>query len=171
MTVVAACPHCAAPSEEPLVCERCGWRWYRNPLPAAGVLIERPGSEGEAILLVRRAVEPGLGDWDLPAGFLEPNESMEEGARREAHEEAGIDVELIRLIGVYASRPANAVSAVYLARPRDPDQPVTLDHESSAFAWVTRAELARWLPRIAFSSMRTAIEDWASGRSGVPRDW
>jgi ADP-ribose pyrophosphatase YjhB (NUDIX family) len=156
--------------EEPLVCERCGWRWYPNPLPAAGVLLERAPA-GDAILLLRRAVEPGLGDWDLPAGFLEPHESTEQAARREAREEAGIDVTLIRLVGVYASPPANAVAAVYLARAIDPAQPVALDHESSAFAWVTRAELPGWLPRIAFTSMRTAVEDWAADRSGVPRDW
>jgi len=169
MTSVPACPHCASPTESPLVCARCTWRWYRNPLPAAGVLLERATPDGElAILLLRRAVEPGLGDWDLPAGYLDPDESMEEAALREAREEAGLEVDLLELVGVYTSSPANAVAAVYRAVPRDPEQPVTLDGESSAFAWVTRSEIAGWLPRMAFVSMRTAVEDWAAGRTGVP---
>jgi ADP-ribose pyrophosphatase YjhB (NUDIX family) len=169
---VPLCPHCSTPAEQPLECARCGWRWYANPLPAAGVLIEREVPGGEpAILLLRRAVEPGFGDWDLPAGYLDPNESVEEAALREAREESGLEVELVRLIGVYTSRPANAISAVYLARQRNPADAVALDDESSAFAWVARDELPGWLPRMAFASMRAAVEDWAEGRTGVPRDW
>jgi ADP-ribose pyrophosphatase YjhB (NUDIX family) len=172
MASVPLCPHCSAPAEQPLECARCGWRWYANPLPAAGVLIERETADGEpAVLLLRRAVEPGAGDWDLPAGYLDPGESMEEAAVREAREESGLGVELVRLVGVYTSRSGNAVSAVYLARQLDPAEAVALDHESSAFAWVTRDELHGWLPRMAFPSMRAAVEDWANGRIGVPREW
>jgi 8-oxo-dGTP pyrophosphatase MutT (NUDIX family) len=169
-TPVPLCPHCAAATERPLVCDRCGWRWYANPLPAAAVLVERPAPGGGAsILLLRRAVEPGYGDWDLPAGYLEAHESAEQGALREAREEAGLDVELLTIVGVYTSHPANAVSTVYLARPLDLDAPVVMDHESSAFAWVERAEVDGWLPRMAFRSMAQAVEDWAAGRRGIPR--
>jgi ADP-ribose pyrophosphatase YjhB (NUDIX family) len=169
-TSVPVCPHCAASAERPLVCERCGWRWYANPLPAAAVIVERPGPGGSAsILLLRRAVDPGNGDWDLPAGYLEPGESAEEGALREAREEAGLEVELVELVGVYTSRPANAVSTVYLASALDPAAPVVMDHESSAFAWVERSELDGWLPRMAFRSMSLAVQDWAAGRRGAPR--
>ena len=104
---VPACPHCARPDEQPLVCDRCGWRWYANPKPAAAVLLERQadGAMEPSVLLLRRAVEPGLGAWDLPAGYLDPGESFEIAARRETREEAGIDVELIALAGVYHSAP------------------------------------------------------------------
>ena len=169
-TAVPVCPHCSAPAERPLVCDRCGWRWHANPYPAAGVLIERaaPGGETE-ILLLRRAVEPGFGAWDLPAGFLEPNESSEDGARREGREESGLEIELVQLIGVYSSPEGNAVAAVYRARPVDPAAAVRPDHESSDHAWVARADVAAWLPRMAFRSMAAALDDWASGRVGRPR--
>lgn len=161
---VAACPHCATVEERPLVCERCGWRWYANPLPAAAVLLERGSAEDEpSILLLRRAVDPGRGAWDLPAGFLDAGESFEEAARREAQEESGIEVELIALLGVYHSPAANAVSAVYRARAVNPGAAVRLDFESSDHAWVPRSEVSGWLPRIAFSSMAAAIADWAIG--------
>jgi ADP-ribose pyrophosphatase YjhB (NUDIX family) len=169
---VAACPHCASPIEQPVTCLRCGWRWYANPKPAAGTLVERIGPHGEAeVLLLCRAVEPGLGGWDLPAGYLDPGESAEQGALRETREEAGLQVELLRLVGVYSSPLANAVSSIYLARALDPHRAVQTDPESSDHAWVARSGVGEWLPRMAFASMAAALRDWADGAYGVPRDW
>lgn len=158
---VPVCPHCVGADEQPIVCDRCGWRWYANPRPAAAVLLERTDEDGTSLLLLRRAVEPGLGDWDLPAGYLDPGESFEQAARREAREESGIDVELIELAGVYHSPPANAVTAVFRARPADSSAEVALDFESSEHAWVPMADVGDWVPRIAFGSMASAVADWA----------
>jgi ADP-ribose pyrophosphatase len=151
------------------VCDRCGWRWFANPKPAAAVLLERRGHGSEVeLLLLRRAVEPGRGAWDLPAGYLDPGESFEVAARREAAEEAGVEVELVELTGVYHSAPANAVSAVFRARQVDPEAVVQLDFESSEHAWVPLAEVGAWLPRIAFTAMAEAVADWA--REGPSAD-
>jgi 8-oxo-dGTP pyrophosphatase MutT (NUDIX family) len=162
---VAACPHCARPDEQPLVCARCAWRWYANPKPAAGVILERD----ESVLLLRRAVDPGRGAWDLPAGYLDPGESPEEAARRETLEESGLEVELVRLIGVYTSRPGNAVACIYLAHQVDPSAVVRLDPESTEFAWVRSVQIPDWLPRLAFGSMAAALSDWQAGRAGEPQ--
>ncbi len=157
-------------SERPLVCDRCGWRWHANPLPAAGVLVERhEGGNGEpSVLLLRRAVEPGLGAWDLPAGYLDPGESFEQGARREAHEEAGFEVVLTAISGIYHSPWGNAVTVVYRGRPREVSSEVRMDFESSDHAWVSRTDVADWLPRMAFPAMAAALGDWAAGRVGGP---
>jgi 8-oxo-dGTP pyrophosphatase MutT (NUDIX family) len=166
---VPVCPHCAQPAEQPLVCDRCGWRWYANPKPAAAVLLERPSTTGEpSVLLLLRAVDPGRGEWDLPAGYLDPGESFDQAARREAREETGLEVELLSLAGVYHSPAANAVTVVYRARPVDAAAEVVLDAESSSHAWVARSDVSDWLPRIAFGSMASALADWAAGRIGGP---
>jgi 8-oxo-dGTP diphosphatase len=166
---VTHCPHCAYPTEIAILCDRCGWRWVANPYPAAGTLVERIDENGEAsVLLLKRAVEPGLGAWDLPAGYLEPHESMEQAALRETHEESGLPVELMRLIGVYASPAGNAVSAIFLARPMQPSATVKLDAESSDHAWVRKTDVPAWLPRMAFPSMAQALADWAADRYGIP---
>ena len=158
---VPVCPHCVQADEQPIVCERCSWRWYANPRPAAAVLVERRSDGGQVeILLLRRAVEPGSGAWDLPAGYLDPHESFEQAAVRETREESGLSVELAGLTGVYHSPAANAVTAVFRARPLEPVS-VRLDFESSEHAWVARPDVAAWLPRIAFPSMAQAIADWA----------
>ncbi len=110
-----------------------------------------------------------MGAWDLPAGYLDPGESPEEAARRETREESGLEVELVRLVGVYTSRPGNAVACIYLARQVDPSAAVRLDAESSEYAWVESARLLDWLPRLAFGSMAAALSDWRANRSGEPQ--
>ena len=130
------------------------------------MLLERDGTSGEVeLLLLRRAVEPGRGAWDLPAGYLDPGESFEMAARREAREESGIEVDLIGLAGVYHSAPANAVTAVFRARATHGRADVHLDFESSDHAWVPSSAVRGWLPRMAFGSMSSAVADWLAGRA------
>ncbi len=74
------------------VCPECGEIHYRNPKVVVGTLIEDSGR----ILLCRRAIEPALGLWTPPAGFLEMGESMSAGAARETLEEACAEVSIVR---------------------------------------------------------------------------
>ena len=134
------------------------------------MLLERDGDGPDpSILLLRRAVEPGLGAWDLPAGYLDPGESFEAAARRETLEEAGIEVELLALAGAYHSPAGNAVTVVYRAHATEPAASVRTDFESSEHAWIRRSAIGEWVPRMAFPSMAAAIADWAAGRLGGPR--
>jgi 8-oxo-dGTP diphosphatase len=84
---------------ERAVCPSCSFIHYRNPAPAAGVLLVEDGR----VLLVRRKFEPRRGLWSIPAGFLEFDEDITECAIREMKEETNLDVELDGLFNVYSA--------------------------------------------------------------------
>src|SRR5690606_24637393 len=75
---------------ERLTCPDCGFIAYENPKIVVGSVVSAEGR----ILLCRRAIEPRRGFWTLPAGFMEMGETVEEGARREAWEEAQVRIAL-----------------------------------------------------------------------------
>lgn len=66
------------------VCQSCGKIHYINPKIVVGCIAEWE----DRILLCKRAIEPRLGRWTIPAGFLESGETVAAGACREAYEEA-----------------------------------------------------------------------------------
>ena len=84
-----------------LVCRKCGWIYYGNPLPVvACVTIDNEGK----ILIVKRNLSPGINKWALPGGFIESNETPEIACLRELEEETGLRGEIKRLIGVYIQK-------------------------------------------------------------------
>ena len=80
-------------------CRNCGAVFYENPVPATALIIPAI-DDRERILLVRRAVEPCRGKYSLPGGFIEIDETPEEGAIREMQEETGFDGKVKKLLGV-----------------------------------------------------------------------
>jgi ADP-ribose pyrophosphatase YjhB (NUDIX family) len=116
------------------------------------------------ILLCRRAIEPRKGLWTLPAGFLEEHESPEDGARREAREEAGADITIDALLAVYSVLHISQVQLMYrahLAAPEFAAGPESL--EVALFAW----DEIPW-NELAFPSVRWALDHFqeSKGRSG-----
>jgi ADP-ribose pyrophosphatase YjhB (NUDIX family) len=99
------------------VCDTCQAVHYQNPKIVVGCIPEWNGQ----ILLCRRAIEPRLGLWTFPAGFMEQGETLEEAALRETKEEAEADVTLIGLYGVFSLPHVSQVYVVYRALMRAPD--------------------------------------------------
>ncbi len=93
------------------VCDRCGFVDYRNPKIVVGSV----ALWKDKILLCRRAIEPRRGYWTLPAGYLELGETAEEGARREAWEEAPAQLVLDRLLAVYSVPRISQVQLMFRA--------------------------------------------------------
>jgi len=101
----------AGDTREREVCAECGFIRYENPKVVAGSLV----LEGPRILLCRRAIEPRIGFWTLPAGYMELGETAEDAARREAREEAEADIAIDRLFAVYSIPRIAQVQVMYLA--------------------------------------------------------
>ena len=93
------------------VCEGCGAVHYQNPKLVVGCVPEHEGR----ILLCRRAIEPRLGYWTIPAGFMENGETSQEGARRESREEALAEVEIGSLLAVVHVLHADQVHVMFRA--------------------------------------------------------
>lgn len=99
------------------VCAACGTIHYRNPRLVVGTL---PYYD-ERVLLCRRAIEPAMGLWTLPAGFMENGETVAAAALRETQEEALARVELGTLFSLISVPHINQVHAIYRARLLDLD--------------------------------------------------
>ncbi len=90
------------------VCPSCGHIQYQNPKVIAGVI---PEWEDGRVL-----IEPRLGLWTFPAGFLEQGETTAEGAAREAHEESMAKIQVGRLLMVINVPYVSQVYMVHCGR-------------------------------------------------------
>ncbi|MGD0275565.1 MAG: NUDIX hydrolase [Syntrophales bacterium] len=97
-------------------CDQCGHETesYLNPVPTMDIIIEL---EGGGIVLIKRK-NPPFG-WALPGGYVDYGESLEEAAVREAMEETGLRVTLLRQLHTY-SKPdrdprGHTISTVFIA--------------------------------------------------------
>lgn len=141
---------------ERLVCPDCGFVEYENPKVVVGSVATWDGQ----VLLCRRAIDPRKGLWTLPAGYLEINETSEQGAEREAWEEARARIRIRALLAVYNIRRISQVQLIYLAdlvSPRVSAGPETV--EVGLFAW----DDIPW-DDIAFPSVRWALGHWRTVR-------
>lgn len=97
------CPICGTTLERKLeenrlrpFCAPCDRHFYANPTPASCCFV----TQGDALLLGQRGVEPMRGEWALPGGYVELEETTEETARRELFEETGLTALKTRLLGI-----------------------------------------------------------------------
>ena len=113
------CPNCGSNSiQEKIpdgdthfrkVCSSCGHINYENPKIVVGSVCTFENK----FLMCKRAIDPQKGFWTLPAGYLENNESVEEGAIREAYEEAYAKIRINNLLAVYSLKHAEQVQILF----------------------------------------------------------
>ncbi len=154
-TQVRALPHEPRPRH---VCPRCGWIFYPHRKVGAGVLIEQNGR----LLLLQRGHEPWAGAWNLPAGYVEIDETPRQAAAREAREECGLDVEVGPLVGVWAfddDPRGNGLLIVYRARVIG--GALTTSTEARAARFFARDEIPS---RLAGGAHDVVIRAWAAGQ-------
>lgn len=143
------------------VCTACGKVAYSNPRTVVGCIVEH----GERLLLCRRGIEPAVGRWTPPAGFLELDEGAMEGARRETREEAEAEVEILAPHAFLCVPGIGQTYALFRARLRGeafgagPESLETALFDVDALPWA----------EIAFPVMHEALRLWVDDRrSGRP---
>lgn len=114
------CPRCGGgldqrivKDNEPkrLVCQACSFIFYQDPKVVVGTIFVLDGG----IVLLKRGVEPGLGKWVFPGGYVDRNEAVQDAAVRETKEESNVDVKLGPLLNVYSYTRSAHVIIVYAA--------------------------------------------------------
>lgn len=142
------------------VCSTCGFVHYENPKVVVGSVVRH----GTHILLCRRAIPPRRGYWTLPAGYLELGETLEQGAAREAYEEAHARIRVVDLLALYSLPHISQVQAIFRAELLD--EAISPGVESAEVALVPWSEVP-W-DELAFPSVGWALRqfDRARGRSG-----
>ncbi|MFE9581428.1 NUDIX domain-containing protein [Nocardia sp. NPDC006044] len=142
------------------VCARCGYVKYDNPLPTTIGLVVR----GDRVLLLRRGIEPEFGKWDTVGGFMSGDETAEEGLRREAREEIGLEVDGLSFVGsfssVYGDTGLRTIGLAFRCSIAD-DQVIELSGENTEYRWFDLGEL----PDVAFADVRKALAQLQSARS------
>lgn len=137
-----------------LCCEACEFIFYLDPKTAAGVVATLNGE----VLLLQRAIEPAYGAWVFPGGFVDRGEHPAVAAVREAREEAGVEVRVEGLLGVYSHPEGSPVVVVVYHGTVIGGEPQALD-ESLDFQ-LFAPERIPW-EKLAFSTTRLALSDFA----------
>ena len=139
------------------VCPSCQTVHYENPLNVVGTIPVL----GERVLLCKRNIEPRLGKWTLPAGFMELHETVAEGAARETLEEAGAQFEMGEFFSLVNIARVGQVHLFYRARLlSDQFDP---GHETQEARLFTEAEVP-W-DEIAFRTVCETLERYFADRA------
>ena len=142
------------------VCDACNAIHYQNPKLVVGCVAEWE----DRILLCKRAIEPRLGLWTVPAGFMENGETTAQGAARETLEEANAHVEVGEAFALYNIPHISQVYMMFRARLVDPD--VSPGIESLEVKLVREDEIP-W-DQLAFAMVKLTLEHFlADRRRGV----
>lgn len=110
-----------------------------HSVSVAGAVIRDDGR----FLAIQRADN---GQWELPGGVLELDESPEEGVRREVYEETGVRVEVDQLSGLYKNMARGVVALVFRCKPSGGTEQTS--DESTAVAWFTAEEVAERMSEV-----------------------
>jgi ADP-ribose pyrophosphatase YjhB (NUDIX family) len=148
-------------NRERMVCTDCGYVAYENPKIVVGSVV----SAGDRVLMCRRAIEPRRGYWTLPAGYMELGETLEEGAAREAREEAEAEITIEGILAIFSVARIGQVQVIFRAHFAGSGEPAFAPGPESL-----DVRLFRWgeIPRdeIAFPTVTWALDAWKAASDG-----
>ena len=139
-------------------CPACNWTHWNNPTPVLAAVIECADRDG-LVLLARNAAWSGR-MFALITGFMEAGESPENGIRREVLEETSLQVDALKLIGVYEFERMNQVIIAYHALARGE---IRLSPELAEYKLFAPHDIVCWPAGTGY-----ALADWLRSRGHEP---
>lgn len=132
-------------------CDKCGYIKYVDVVTCVSFL---PIKDGKVLLAIRKN-EPHKGELDQLGGFLEPNETAEEGAIREAKEETGANIKIIKLLGTYPDRYGeDGVYTLNIQYLVEIEENIKANDDVSELVWVEIKDI----PNIKFNGFKNTKE-------------
>lgn len=141
----------------PKTCTDCGFIMWKNPIPVATILQPVRKDNKIGLLLLKRAINPKIGEWALPGGFMEDNgESAEGGALRELFEETGLKINAKpRMVFSQSNLRGQLIIVCESSEIWDYEEnAITLCRENSDYKIAFEPE------NLAFPIHTKAVEDW-----------
>lgn len=166
------CPYCATPLEvceiyrqQRPVCPNCRFVHFPDPKVAVIGFV----TNGNQVLLIRRAMEPGKGKWALPGGYMDAGEMPEAALQRELLEEVGLSIKISTLLAIFpmivTSGRSQGIVLAYQAVPAHAHQTTLLcDDDVCEAGWFTPANLPA---ELAFESTHTLLAQWGTCKTSV----
>lgn len=158
------CPNCQSThfSFDHLIkfdCHDCGFVYYHNIAAAVAVILKYENT----ILFTVRNADPDKGKWDLPGGFIDPNETAQEAACREIKEELGLSLQPSDLHFVttapnhygYKNVPYRTMDLFFECELTSNTLTIKAQDEIKELLWVKTSEID--LTQIGFVSIRKVL--------------
>lgn len=136
-------------------CIACERTVYFDPKVAVVVFIE----QDDKVLLIERGMDPGMGKWALPAGFIDYDEAPEDGAIRETLEETNLQVKIDKLLAVYPKKDNGLADVIICYSASIIGGTPQAGDDASDIGWFTRDNL----PELVFYPSITLTTLWRNG--------
>ena len=156
------CPRCSSKNIEfcenkAVKCIDCDFVYFHNTSAAVASIIEKD----KKILFCRRALDPSKGKLDLPGGFVDYNESLEQALKRELKEELNLEIKNIKyfasLPNIYEYKTVTyfPVDVFFISNISDDSKEISAADDVESFLWIDIKSIN--FDDIAFKSVRKII--------------